>query len=242
VLTVAIHDVAPSTLGEVEWLLERLDALGISRRVLKVVPAEPGAATHDAPLLRLLDGEVAAGSELVLHGWSHRADGPPLGRPADRLRARAFGGGAAEFLSLSDDGVRDRVAAGREWLTRHDLTAQGFCPPGWLATPALPMVLRDAGFGYVVTLRGLRDLRRGRWLTLPPRGYMGAGPNQERMVALGGAVLSRPLGMLLRAPAHRFFLHPQGASSSAACAGALAGIASLARTHRPATYSELLDG
>ncbi|HEX6129731.1 MAG TPA: DUF2334 domain-containing protein [Candidatus Limnocylindria bacterium] len=240
-LTVAIHDVAPSTLGEVEWLLERLDALGVSPRVLKVVPAEPGAA-DDAPLLRLLERETAAGTEVVLHGWSHRAAGPPRGTPLDRARARAFAGDAAEFLSLADAEVVERVAAGREWLERHGFPVAGFCPPGWLATAALPRALRSAGFRYLVTLRGLRDLRRGRWLTLPPRGYMGAGAGQERMVRLGGTVLSAPLGALLRAPAHRFFLHPQAASGNPACASTLTQIAALALRHQATTYAELLDG
>lgn len=240
-LTVAIHDVAPSTLDEVEWLLERLDALGVSPRVLKVVPAEPGAA-DDAPLLRLLEREAASGSEIVLHGWSHRADGPARGALLDRVRARAFAGDQAEFLSLADADVAERVAAGREWLERHGLPVAGFCAPGWLATAALPRALRAAGFRYLVTLRGLRDLRRGRWLTLPPRGYMGAGAGQERLVRLGGTALSAPLGALLRSPAHRFFLHAQGASSNPACARVLTEIAGLALRHRPTTYAELLDG
>ena len=120
-------------------------------------------------------------------------------------------------------------------------TSSGFCPPAWLATRSLPRLLREAGFRYLVALRGLRDLDRGRWLSLPPRGYLGAGATQEHLVGLGGAVLSRPLAALLRTPAHRFFLHPQGAAASPACAGVLTDIAGLARSHRSVTYAELLD-
>jgi predicted deacetylase len=241
VLIVAIHDVAPSTLGEVEWLLRRLDALGVDRRVLKVVPAEPGAG-DDAPLVALLRREAERGSEIVLHGWTHRADAPPRGGSlADRLRARAFAAEAAELLALPDDEVRHRVAAGCDWLARHGLSAVGYCPPGWLATDGLIPALGDAGFRYLVTLRGLRDLRRRRTITLPPEGYMGAGAVQERLVRLGGTVLSRPLRVLLRVPAHRVFLHPQAASRSAACAAALTRLARIARDHRPIVYADLLD-
>ncbi|HEY7332309.1 MAG TPA: DUF2334 domain-containing protein, partial [Candidatus Limnocylindria bacterium] len=199
-LIVAIHDVATSTLGEVEWLLERLDAVGVERRVLKVIPADP-AGGDDAPLVDRLRREASNGSEIVLHGWSHRADGPLRGSFRDRLRARLFAGDAAELLSLPDDEVRRRVAAGRDWLNGHGLAATGFCPPAWLATAGLPDALREAGFRYLVTLRGLRDLGRRRTITLPPRGYMGAGATQERLVRVGEAVLSRPLRALLRAPA-----------------------------------------
>ena len=240
-LTVAVHDVAPSTLGEVEWLLERLDALGVDRRVLKVIPAEPGAA-DESRFVDLLRREAANGSEVVLHGWTHRADGRLRGSAADRLRASLFAGGASELLTLSDDELRRSVTAGRAWLEGHGLAAAGYCPPGWLATDALLPALRDAGFRYLVTLRGLRDLRRRRTTTLPPRGYMGAGALQEGLVRVSGMVLSRPLRALLRAPVHRFFLHPQGASESDDCARVLTAIAGLARRHRAVTYRELLDG
>ena len=240
-LIVAIHDVATSTLDEVEWLLERLDAVGAERRVLKVVPAD-AAGGDEAPLVDLLRREARNGSEVVLHGWRHRAVGPLRGSLPDRLRARLFAGDAAELLSVPEGEVARRVAAGRDWLTSHSLAASGFCPPGWLATRGLPPVLRDAGFRYLVTLRGLRDLRRRRTITLPPRGYMGAGATQERLVRVGDTVLSRPLRALLRAPAHRFFIHPHGARSSSDCARVLLVIARLAREHRSITYADLLDG
>jgi predicted deacetylase len=241
VLVVAVHDVAIPTLAEVEWLLERLDALGVRRRVLKVVPAPPDAGDERA-LVDLLRREAREGSEIVLHGWSHRAGDRLRGRLADRLRARLFAGDAAELLTVDDDELRRRVALGRDWLASHGLSAAGYCPPGWLATAALPAALREAGFAYLVTLRGLRDLRRRRIVTLPPRGYMGAGGVQERLVRIGGAVLSRPLRALLRSPAHRFFLHPNRASASPDCADVLLAIARVARDHRAVTYAELLDG
>lgn len=239
-LIVAIHDVAPSELSEVHWLLGQLDALGVSRRVLKVIPAPPDDG-DPAELLQLLHDERAAGSELVLHGWSHRADGRLRGSLADRLRGRLFAGGAAEFLSLDDTEVERRVLAGRDWLAEHELDADGFCPPGWLATGALAGALRGAGFRYEVTLRGLRDLERQRWVVLPPDGYMGAGRTQEAMIRLGAAVVSRPLRRLLAAGVHRVFLHPQGARRSRDCARVLGRIGALVREHQATTYGALLD-
>lgn len=238
-LIVAIHDVAPSELSEVHWLLGQLDALGVSRRVLKVIPAPPGER-DSAELLQLLHDEGGAGSELVLHGWSHRADGPLRGSLSDRLRGRLFAGNAAEFLSLDDAEVERRVGTGREWLAEHRLEADGFCPPGWLATAALADALRRAGFRYEVTLRGLRDLERERWVVLPPDGYMGAGRTQEALIRLGAAVVSRPLRRLLAPAVHRVFLHPQGARRSRDCARVLARIGALARHHQPTTYGALL--
>lgn len=239
-LIVAIHDVAPSELSEVRWLLGQLDALGVSRRVLKVIPAAAGDGDTSG-VLTLLHDEVERGSEVVVHGWTHAADGALRGSLPDRIRGRLFAGDAAEFLSLDDAEVHRRVAAGRSWLGENNLSATGFCPPGWLATAAVPSALRQAGYRYEVVLRGLRDLARGRWIVLPPVGYMGAGPGQERLIRLGVAVVSRPLRRLLGGEVHRVFLHPQGASRSRDCRRVLAEIGNLARSHHVTTYGELVD-
>jgi len=246
VLIVAVHDVAPSTLGEVRWLLSRLDDAGVSRRVLKVIPAELGTDTsRTADLERLARAEAAAGSEIVLHGWTHRSAGRYGGAAIDRLRARLFAGNAAEFLSIGPPEMRARLDAGRLWLERLGLEPGGFCPPAWLAGPGLTAAVRAAGFRYVVTLRGLRILRptpgRGARLDLPASGYMGAGPAQEVLLRVGAAVLFRPLASLLHAPAARIYLHPQNASRSRACARVLREIERLARDRACATYAQLID-
>ncbi|HEX5396787.1 MAG TPA: DUF2334 domain-containing protein, partial [Candidatus Limnocylindria bacterium] len=87
-LVVSVHDVAPSTLPDVQWLLERLDALGVRPRALNVIPREAdNGDIRDCPaLVALLRREAAAGSEIVLHGYSHRAAGPLRGGFGSRLR------------------------------------------------------------------------------------------------------------------------------------------------------------
>jgi len=246
VLIVAVHDVAPSTLPEVRWLLSRLDDAGVARRVLKVIPAEEGARTSGmADVEQLVRGEAAAGSEVVVHGWTHRASGPYRGSATDRVRARLFAAHAAEFLALTPAEMRQRLVAGRAWLDRLGLAPSGFCPPGWLAGPGLAGAARVAGFRYLVTLRGLRVLQpkpgaRTR-IDIPATGYMGAGASQERLLRLGGTLLLHPLAWLLRAPATRIYLHPQDAPRSRDCARTLRQIERLARTHRSGTYADLLD-
>ena len=62
-MVVSVHDVAPGTLEEVRYLLRRLDAIGVGRRVLKVVPAATdGGLAGNPELLALLGEEVALGS------------------------------------------------------------------------------------------------------------------------------------------------------------------------------------
>lgn len=241
-LIVAVHDVAPSTLSEVRWLLSRLDEMGVRPRVLKVVPGEPGITDEGrGELAALVGAEAAAGSEIVLHGWTHRAAGTYRGSLADRLRARLFAGDAAEFLALQPDGMRTRLADGRAWLAGIGLDATGFCAPGWLWTPELPAAAREAGFRYLVGLRGLIDLRDGGRIDLAPIGFMGGTASAQAAWRLGEVLIWRPMAALRRDRPRRFFIHPQGAPRSRACARVLREIGRAARTHRSITFSELLD-
>lgn len=241
-LIVAVHDVAPSTLGEVRWLLARLDDAGVERRVLLTVPAETGAGDADRSELEgLVRREAAAGSEMVLHGWTHRAAGPYRGSFGDRVRARLLAHRSAEFLALDAAEIAERLAAGRRWLAEAGVTPGGFCAPAWLWTPALAPAAREAGFRYLVGLRGLQRLDGRPPIGLPPIGYLGAGPVQELAWRLGELALWRPMAALGRTRIRHFVVHPQHASSSRDCARVLREVGRAARNGGAATYGELLD-
>lgn len=241
-LIVAVHDVAPSTLGEVRWLLSRLDELGVRPRVLKVVPAEGGAeAAPESELAELVQAEAAIGSEVVLHGWTHRASRGYRGSALDRLRARLFAAEAAEFLAIDAGEMHARLVDGRQWLASVGVDAVGFCAPGWLWAPELPRVAREAGFRYLVGLGGLLDLRSGRRIGLAPIGYMGGRALAELAWRVGEVVIWRPLVALRRERPRRFVLHPQGAMTSRDCGRVLREIGRAARTHRATTFSGMLD-
>jgi predicted deacetylase len=237
---VSVHDIAPSTLAEVRWLLAALDRIGIGTRVLKVVPAEDG--TRDLRTLPefgpLLRDEVSRGSEVVLHGFSHRTAGPLRGALWDRARARLFGPDAAEFLSIDEETMRRRISEGTEILGDLGLEPRGFCAPGWLASPQLTEVLGTLGFRYDLRFGSVRDLERGRCLRIPGFGYMGAGPRQERLVGIEARLVRAAWS---RAAFLRVFLHPQGAPQSRACHDVLEILTALARRRRPATYLQVLN-
>lgn len=240
-LVVSIHDVAPSTATEVRHLLAALDAIGATPRVLKVIPNEHGHGDlRDYPALaRLLAGEAAAGSEIVLHGYTHRVAGPARGSWATRLRARLFTGTAAEFLTLDAAQMAERLQAGRRILRDIGLDSRGFCAPCWLAAPELPPLLRQSGFRYYTTMLTLVDLTASRRLWTPWLGYMGAGGLHERLAGLGGRIC---LAAAASYPLFKVFLHPQGALTSTACQRIVDLLARLVRARRPVTYADLLAG
>lgn len=240
-MVVSVHDVAPSSARDVRWLLDRLDEIGVAPRVLKAIPLEGGTdrLERDAALVDLLQRESAAGSEIVLHGFTHRASGRLRGSAASRLRARLSAGDSAEFLTLAPTQAAERVAAGRAVLDRIGLDAAGFCAPGWLSTPELDGVLAAAGFRYLLTFASLRDLRTGRARSIPALGYMGAGRAQEGLVGIERRLL---LAGRRAFPVLRVFLHPSGARQAPACRATLRALEALRRERRPVTYADLLHG
>ena len=238
-VVVSVHDIAPSTVGEVRWLLGALDQIGARPRVLKVVPNQDGAedVRRCPELARLLREEVAAGSEVVLHGYTHRTAGPLRGPWIGRLRARLFAGSAAEFLTLDEASVIRCLIAGRETLEDIGLDPRGFCPPAWLAPLELRGLLGRLGFRYLAGMATLTDTTAGRRLYLPWLGYMGSDAAQERLVGLAGRMMLRAAAPF---PAMKVFLHPQQARESRACRQTLRTLAGLLRERRPVTYAELL--
>jgi predicted deacetylase len=236
--------VAPTTLDDVRWLIARLDALGVQRRVLMAIPAQDNVELDpDSPTAELLRDEQARGSEIVLHGYTHRTAGTFRGSGWDTFRARTFAPRDAEFLSIDPGEARSRLERGRAVLERCGLTARGFCAPGWFASPGLDAQLAAAGFTHAIGLIRLADLRRRRHRTVPSFGYMGADVFQERLVGVGG---DTSLALHRYAPGPvphlRAFLHPQGARTSPACLRTLERIASLTAAEAAGTYAELLDG
>jgi predicted deacetylase len=238
---VSIHDIAPSTIDDVRWLLAQLDGLAASPRVLKVIPDEGGVAdvSRDPALIDLLRRETDGGSEVVQHGCTHRAAGRIRGAWPDRLLARLFAARDAEFVTLSRPAARERLAAGRVMLERAGFRPDGFCAPGWLGAAALEDDLRAAGFRYSLRTESVRDLSTGRLTLAPAVGFGGGGPRIEALRAVANAAVTRwpaPPRVL------RVFLHPQGARTSAANARVLRDLPRWLEGRRIVTYAELLGG
>jgi uncharacterized protein len=234
-LVVAIHDVAPEWFDDIGFLIGELDKAKIRPRVLKVIPAR----LRESPeLVALLKAEQQNGSEVVMHGYTHRTNGPLRGPWPRRLRAAMFAADAAEFLSLSPEEMATRVASGRQILNEVGLRVNGFCAPGWLETAELPPILRRAGFRYDIRMTRLVDLQSRRRIWTDWLGYMGAGPLQDRLIAVANIAnqLGAPLFAVLKC-----FLHPQGARRSPDCRRLLDLLPALMQERTPATYRDLIE-
>ncbi len=188
-------------------------------------------------MIEFLQHEQELGSEIVLHGFTHRRGGPWQPPWRRQLRARLFSPNDVEFLSLTPVEMESRLLAGRSVLQGAGLSVRGFAAPGWIASRELRPLLRRLGFRYDIAMTHLVDLQSNRRIWTDWIGYMGAGGLQERLVGIAN-LINR--GVMPRFSVAKVFLHPQQARGSSACRRVLASISGLLHERRPTTYFELL--
>ncbi|MDE3192928.1 MAG: DUF2334 domain-containing protein [Chloroflexota bacterium] len=230
-VVVSVYDVSSSTLEDSRWIIERLDRLGARPLVVHVIPSPPSAALAD-----LVRAERQRGSQIALHGVTHRAEGAARGPVLVRARAALFAGGGAEMLTVDPSRLADHLRRGRALLAELGADSDAFCAPGWLSPPGVAAALRAAGLRYQVGMWTVTDVVAERVVWTMPLGYMGVGGVHEGIVT---AISGFTLAVRRHVPVVAAFLHPQGASSSRAAARTLDAIRRLLTERRPATYAEV---
>ncbi|HEU0027969.1 MAG TPA: DUF2334 domain-containing protein [Ktedonobacterales bacterium] len=241
---VSLHDVAPPFEAAIRAQLALLATVGVRRVALKVVPNWHGAypLSGSPSLIALLHEQLAAGSQIILHGFEHQPYGsrPFHGPWLSRTRARLFAGDTAEVLTLPADeavaALRQGIAAfERAGLPRPDT----FCAPGWLHNAEAVAALKREGFRYLIDLFVVRDLWARRNIWTPAVGYMGAGPRQEMGVQILNGIVQQTA--LRAAPVAKVYLHPQRDPTGAIVRQRVAELARMIERDgwRPATFAEV---
>ncbi|WP_158092196.1 MULTISPECIES: DUF2334 domain-containing protein [Pseudonocardia] len=93
-------------------------------------------------LVRWIAGRIGAGDDLLLHGYDHTAD--PVGAWQNGSVPRI--GRRTEFGALPRHEAMLRLTAARRILTATGLSADGFAPPGWIASAGTVEALPELGF------------------------------------------------------------------------------------------------
>jgi uncharacterized protein len=244
-LTVEIHDVSPATRTEVEAIAAALEELGVDRLTLLVVPSfvdEQGRCwdlRDDPELCGRLRAWQAAGAEIVQHGLTHRAPGPPPPGLGNAVMHRWFSRGCAEFAHLPRHEAIERLLAGRRILEACGLHADGFIAPAWQQSAAAIGVLRGLGYRFTAFLDKLL-LLDGDARAVPCPALTFAAPNPlvdrgKRLVMRGVEAMARP------APLLRVALHPEDLHHGQPLPHILRRLQRLLRHRRAVTYAEWLD-
>ena len=231
------------------WLAE-LDALGV-RGVLLAVPGPwRGSELAGAPeLAALLRQAAARGHEVALHGWAHAAQ--PGGGRTRRASGAVAARGAGEFWTLDEAAARARIDRGRASLAAAGLDAQGFVPPGYLASPGARHALAASGMRYWTSHLFVHDLTDGSRLFAPSVSHRPAQAGGAVSTSAGRPALERAGELLIGSASRalprshvplRLALHPDDLHRPGLREVTLRAIErALSSGAQSVTYSALLD-
>ena len=159
-LVVAIHDVAPrSAAAVVRWrdTIERRVRGPVSMLLVpRLNGDEPWASGHFTSWVAT---RAAMGDELVLHGYTHLAQGAAT---------------EAELARLSAVEIETRIALGRSELAQVGLATHGFVAPCYRQTAAAQLACDRAGLAWWAT-RNVLHRSAGR-IFLPSLGLGASSP------------------------------------------------------------------
>ncbi|MBC7325260.1 MAG: DUF2334 domain-containing protein [Moorella sp. (in: Bacteria)] len=173
-VNVSLHDVAPGTEPETEYLLAFARRLGFPRGTLLVTPDFHGQGflTPGGNLARRLTALAEEGWEIALHGLTHCESFParPAGRkfsPLQFVISRWYTDREGEFYRLSAAEASARIEKGLAILAACRLEPAGFVAPAWLLSKESLAALGEFNFLFTTTLTGLYDLRRRLFYPAP---------------------------------------------------------------------------
>ncbi len=236
----SIHDVSPRFESEVDRLMDMLRPHVGERVAMLVVPNHWGDApiVPGSPFAARLRAWADGGVEMFLHGYFHRDDARH-GRAADRLRARMMTAGEGEFLGLSRDQARARIADGLALV--EDVTgraAAGFVAPAWLYGRAAIEALADCRIPIAENHLRVWSPTTGATLARGPV-ITWAGRSRSRLassIAAAAALRRLPMTVL------RIGVHPPDLRHQPLVRSIQATLRAATTNRRPAAYSDLLAG
>ena len=183
--------------------------------------------TEDNPILEKL------GVDIIQHGLTHRAPGPPPPGIGNAFMHNFFARGLAEFAHLDRAEAQRRIQAGSQILRDCGLYSRGFIAPAWQQSEESLQSVKDEGYSFTAFLNKVLPLQNGHGRLLSPVLTFDAAsplidhPKRAVMRCLEAACAMVPLV--------RVALHPADPLDHI-----INRIRALLRHRRPVTYSELL--
>lgn len=231
-LCVSIHDVAPATWSECLHLLHAIRAVADIPLSWLVVPRYHGSSLRSRACEAALDGMLAQGHELVLHGYTHLDPGRPNGSWRDRFLRTVYTEREGEFAALGAAEARRRLDSGMAWFGEHDWPVTGFVAPAWLIGPQVWPLLAEYPFTYTTTFTHFHLLRPASALFAPSLVYAARNALGRRVSPLLNSAAAALCGS---APLLRLAMHPRDARHPALVRHAQHLLERLLDTHQPLT-------
>jgi predicted deacetylase len=219
----------PETLTQVTELISFLQASGLTRFTLLVVPGLSWTGQQIDLLKRWQDqGLVLAG-----HGWHHRCRAKrSLGH---RLHGFCLSRDVAEHLSSTEEQIKRLIRDSYRWFVDSGFREpELYVPPAWAMGSISAQTLQQLPYRWYEVLTGVHDVSDGRFHRLPLLGY--EADTSLRVLGLRFSnALNRGLSTLLRRTI-RISIHPYDVTRPLADSLRVA-----LKRHHPVSYHEALD-
>jgi hypothetical protein len=237
-LLASIHDVSPRFADEVDRLRGLMQPHVGHRIAMLVVPNHWGDApiVPGSPFATRLRGWSDAGSEIFLHGFFHRDDARHAGM-INRAKSRFMTAREGEFLGLSFDQAAERIREGRDLIEQVTGKAvAGFVAPAWLYGAGALEALRHSRIPIAEDHLKVWSPALGKKLaTGPVLTWASRTPWRLRTSIIAAAALrAAPIPVL------RVGVHPPDMRHPALVRSIEKTFRNVARSRRPAAYTELL--
>jgi uncharacterized protein len=183
-LLVAIHDVTPAHADALRRTYALLEAMGITRCALLVVPDWHGAwpLERHAAFVDDLLARQAAGAEIFLHGWRHDEAGTRR-TLVQHVRVAGRTAAEAEFRIIPPAEAERRLDRGLDLFRHLGLEPVGFIPPAWLHGPGALAQLKARGLGYTEGFWWIRRVADGAGRFAPALSWSSAVSWRSRLTA-----------------------------------------------------------
>lgn len=239
-LIVSIHDAAPPFLDELKTLSAWLDQKSIQPRSIKVIPNYLGQwnILEHKKFLDWILLEKSNGSEIIQHGYNHKADAQKK-RFSDRLRDKYITKDGAEFLKSDYEKARERIEKGKQIMEEAGLICSGFTSPTWYQSKDTGRAIQDCGFRYYTTVSSIFDCQKQHNISSLAMGYLGMNSFLEYLSMFGHSVMQKT--GLFCSPFARMVLHPEDSSEKGPLRSVLKEIRKLSLKRDLITYQDLLD-
>jgi predicted deacetylase len=206
-LVVSIHDVSPFYEKELRQIFAQLDAIGLEKKNLLVVPNWKG----EYPLRKhpkfadLIKKQFDTSSDCILHGYAHQGNTPIVLAALCPDFSFSF-----EFCNLNYEQADQKIGQALAELRRSlGLKPSGFIAPSWALSRETLWCLKDRGFRYTTTATAILDLQSSRKIQSVVNGFERFGENKISPLItrrLSQAHLS--LQLKRKDPVIRFCIHP----------------------------------
>jgi predicted deacetylase len=200
-----LHDVAPQTWDAYAPFIAVADRLGVPLTLL-VVPDfhHRGDLRRHPDFVAAVDGRLARGDEIALHGFFHADELPLRGDPVDFFIRRVYTR-EAECYRLDTAAARERIERGLDLFAGLGWHPAGFVAPAWLPGTGTRAALAGLPLRYTSTRTALVDLRSGRSHRAPGLTWSARSPWRRGASQLVNCALLR---RHRAAPLLRLGLHP----------------------------------